>query len=47
MLLFHLLIRLEIALIKVSTVEIVKAKPSVIINSDKKVVCSLSNNEKT
>ena len=31
---------------KRSTVEIVKAKPSVIINRDKKTVWSLSNNEK-
>ena len=29
-----------------STVEIVNAIPSIITNKDKKIVCSLSNNEK-
>ena len=39
-------IKLDIAFIKVSTVEIVRARPSIIITNDNKVVCSLSNNEK-
>ena len=39
-------IKLDIALINVSTVEIVKDKPRITTNKDKKVVCSLSNNEK-
>ena len=40
------IIKLEIALIKVSNVEIVKDKPSITINKDNSVVCYLSNNEK-
>ena len=39
-------IKLDIALINVSTVEIVKDKPSITINKDINVVCFLSNNEK-
>ena len=39
-------IKLDIALIKVSIVEIVKASPRKITTKDKKAVCSFSNNEK-
>ena len=39
-------IRLDIAFTKVSTVEIVKAKPNTITNRDNNSFCSLSNNIK-
>ena len=39
-------IKLDIAFINVSTVDIVRAKPSIIINKDKKGVLSFNNNEK-
>ena len=38
--------RLDIALTRVSTVEIVKAKPSTIINNDNNSVCSFNSNVK-
>ena len=37
------IIKLDIALIKVSTVEIVNARPKIIITIDKKIACSFSN----
>ena len=46
MLLFHTTIKLEIAFTKVSTVEIVRAKPKIIIIIDNIYDCSLSSNEK-
>ena len=39
-------IRLDIAFTKVSTVEIVNAKPNTITNNDNNSFCSLSNNIK-
>ena len=40
------IIKLDIAFIRVSTVEIVNAKPNIITNKDNNSVCSLSNNVK-